>query len=156
LDGGSRIFFGSNPATNRQRQEDLARDGVNRARHRLTLLDRRGDVQNHHLVDAFDVVAARQLTGIAGVAELLELNAFHDLAIANIQTRDDAFGQHQPCPPARAISRKLRRICNPASLDFSGWNCTPKMLSRSTAAANVFACVVAAMHSDVTGAAYEC
>ena len=53
-------------------------------------------------------------------------------------------------------SRKLRRICSPASPDFSGWNCTPKTLSRSTTDANVFACVVAATHSAVTGAAYEC
>ena len=37
----------------------------------------------------------------------------------------------------RATSRKLRMIRSPASLDFSGWNCTPNTLPRSTTAANV-------------------
>ncbi len=128
---------------------------MNRARQRLASFQRRGDVQNHDLVDAFDVVAPRQLAGIAGVPQLLELDAFDDLTVANVEARDDALGQHQRPALALAISRKLRRICRPASPDFSGWNCTPKMLSRSTTAANVFACVVAAMQSAVTGAAYE-
>ena len=54
---------------------------------------------------------------------------------------------------SRHTSRKLRIICSPASLDFSGWNCTPKMLSRSTTDANVAQCVVEATVSPVTGAA---
>ena len=45
---------------------------------------------------------------------------------------------------------------SPASLDFSGWNWTPKTLSRSTTDANVLACVVAAAQASVTGAANEC
>ena len=43
---------------------------------------------------------------------------------------------------------------SPASDDFSGWNCTPKMCPRSTTAANGDACVVVAAQSAVTGAAY--
>jgi hypothetical protein len=53
------------------------------------------------------------------------------------------------------MPRKFRRICRPASLDFSGWNCTPNTLSCSTAEANVLACVVAAAQALVTGAANE-
>ena len=100
-------------------------------RQRLALLERGGDVEDHHLVDAFDVVAAGQLAGVAGVAQLLELHALHHLAVAHVEARDDALGQHQALlrPATRPRSRKLRRICRPASLDFSGWNCTPKTLS---------------------------
>ena len=108
-----------------------------------------------------DVVAAGQLARIAGVAQLLKLHALDDLTVAHVEARDDAFGQHA-CP-AGAFGeggpqtwRKLRRICSPASPDFSGWNCTPKMLSRSTTEENVLACSVDATHSSVTGAAYEC
>jgi hypothetical protein len=58
-----------------------------------------------------------------------------------------------PLDHLRATSRKLRMICSPASLDFSGWNWTPNTLSRSTTAENVCACVVAATQSVVTGTA---
>jgi len=44
----------------------------------------------------------------------------------------------------------------PASLDFSGWNCTPETPPASTTAANDALCVAAATQADVTGAAYEC
>ena len=44
----------------------------------------------------------------------------------------------------------------PASLDFSGWNWTPKTWSVSTAAANSAPCAQVATDSGVTGAANEC
>ena len=76
------------------------------------------------------------------MTQLLELHALDDLAVADVHAGDDALGQHQA-----QTSRKLRRIVRPASPDFSGWNCTPKMLSRSTTDENVLACVVDATHS---------
>src|SRR5690242_11427297 len=45
---------------------------------------------------------------------------------------------------------------SPVSPDFSGWNCTPKMLSRSTAAENAPPYTVSATVSGTTGARYEC
>src|SRR5262249_5230779 len=131
--------------------EDLAGDGVDGPCERLPAFEGGGDVEHDDLVDPFDVVAFRQLARVAGVTKLLELHALDDLAVAHVHARDDAFRQH-----ARATSRKFRMICSPASLDFSGWNCTPKTLPRSTTAAKVPACVVAATQSEVTGAAYEC
>ena len=91
------------------------RDGADGARERAPAFERRRDVEDDDLVDAFDVVAAGQLRGIAGVPQLLELNAFDDLPVAHVHAGDDPFGQH-----VRQHSRKLRRICRPASPDFSG------------------------------------
>src|SRR5438105_3370637 len=146
-----RIAFRADAAADRQRQKDALRDGVDRVRDRAAAFERRGDVENDDLIDPLDVVARGQLRGIARVTKLLELHALDDVAVADVHAGDDALRQH-----ARATSRKLRRICRPASLDFSGWNCTPKTLSRSTTAANVSACLVSATHASVTGAANEC
>src|SRR5205085_5181611 len=111
----------------RERQEDAMRHRADRVAQRAPGLERRGDVEDDDLVDALDVVAFRELPGIAGVAQLLELNALHDLAVADVHAGDDALGQH-PASVRRAAAagklpataRKLRMICRPASLDFSG------------------------------------
>src|SRR6185369_9768913 len=153
------IIFLANAAANRQRQKNSMCDRADGPGERLPAFKRCRDIQNDDLVDAFDVVPLRQLRGIAGMAQLLKLDALDDLTITNIHARDDAFGQHSASTWGaaadrwRATSRKLRMICNPASLDFSGWNCTPKTLPRSTTAANVSPCVVAATQASVTGAA---
>ena len=129
------------------------RDGADRPRQRLPAFERGGDVEHHHFVDPFDVVAAGELRRVAGVPQLLELDALDHLPVAHVHARDDAFGQH--------LARQIRQescggSAGPASPDFSGWNCTPNTWSRSTAAANDSACVVDATQSAVTGAAKEC
>ena len=56
-----------------------------------------------------------------------------------------------------ATSQKLRSMARPASPDFSGWNCRPKIAPRSTTLANVFGpVVVVAAVASPTGAANEC
>ena len=123
-----RIIFFPDTAADGQRQKNSMRDRADGPSERLPAFQRRGDIEDDDLVDAFDVVALRQLRGISGMTQLLELNTLDDLAIANIHARDDAFGQHSasaPCAAAerpRVTSSKLRMICSPASLDFSGWN----------------------------------
>ena len=100
----------------------------------LAALDRRGDVEDHDLVDALDVVAPRQRGGIAGIAQPFEVHALDDLAVANVEAGDDPLRQHpSPSSYARQLLSESRR---PASPDFSGWNCTADTLSRSTAALN--------------------
>src|SRR5262249_9817403 len=142
LHGGRRVVFRADAAADREREEDLARDGVDGLRECLTPLERRRDVQYDDLVDALDVVAPRQGGGIAGLAQLPELHAFDDLTVAHVHARDDPLGQHGVASEARSeetsgvfvvrrgtpahTSRKLRRIRSPASPDFSGWNWTPK------------------------------
>ena len=61
------------PPPTHERQEDLARHGGDGLRARLARLERGRDVEDDDLVDAFDVVAPRQLGRIAGVAQALEV-----------------------------------------------------------------------------------
>ncbi len=63
-------------------------------RQRAPVFDRGGDVQDDHLVDAFFVVSRGELRRIASVPQTFEVNAFHDLAIAYVETGDDALRQH--------------------------------------------------------------
>ena len=86
-------------------------------------------VEQHDLVGAFASVTRSLRRRIACINEVDELYAFDDAVAVDIEARDDALGQHEN-------SRKLRRILRPVAPDFSGWNCTPITLSRSTAAAN--------------------
>ena len=67
-------------------------------------LERRGDVEDDELVDAFDVVAARELRRIAGDAQPLEVDALDDLAVADVEAGDDALGEHH----TRLTSRPAR------------------------------------------------
>ena len=57
-------------------------------------LERGGDVEDDELVDALAVVAARELGRIAGAPQPLEVDALDDLAVADVEAGDDAFGQH--------------------------------------------------------------
>ena len=66
LDGRRRVGFRPDAAADGERDEQLARDGANRVGQRAALLERRGDVEDDELVDAFAVVAPRQLGRIAG------------------------------------------------------------------------------------------
>src|SRR5256885_2103318 len=81
-------------------------------------------------VDPLGVVAARELGGIARGAEPLEVHALDDLSVADVEARDDAFGQHEDSQNASA--RKFFSMCRPTSPDFSGWNCTPATRPRWT------------------------
>ena len=88
---GSRIVLGSNPAADRERDEQLARDRTDRVGERAPRFDRRRDVEDHQLVDPFDVVAARQLRGVARGSKAFEVHPFDHVTIANVEARDDAF-----------------------------------------------------------------
>ena len=73
-------------------------------------------------------------------------------------TRPSAPEQHrESLGSASGRAQKLRSMARPASPDFSGWNCRPKIAPRSTTLANVFGpvVVVAAVASPI-GAANEC
>ena len=91
------ILFGPNTTANSERNEELSRDRANRVGERTTPLDRRRDVENHELVDAFAVISSRELGRIAGATQPFEVDPFDDLPIADVKTGDDAFGQH-PAP----------------------------------------------------------
>ena len=61
---------------------------------------RGGDVEEHHFIRALLVVAERQLDRVADVAKfarlgLAELDAARNLAVVNIEARNDSFGHHR-------------------------------------------------------------
>jgi len=59
-------------AADGQRQKDLVRDRADRPGQRLAAFERGGDVEDHHFIDPLDVVASRELRGVAGMPELLD------------------------------------------------------------------------------------
>ena len=87
-----------------------AADGIEQG---LTAFVRGGDVEQHDFVGAFARVTRGLRSRIAGVDEIDELNALDHAAAVNIETGDDALGQHHN-------SRKLLRILRPVAPDFSG------------------------------------
>ena len=56
---GGRILFGSDPAADRKRKKDLAGHRGNRLRPCAPAFERGRHVENHDLVDALGIVAAR-------------------------------------------------------------------------------------------------
>ena len=84
-----------------------------------------GDVEEDDFIGSGSSVACSDFRGIPRVDEVDELHAFDDATGIDVEAGDHALRQHG------FHSRKLRRICKPASPDFSGWNWTPMMLSCS-------------------------
>ena len=110
-----------------KRHKQLRGRALHRIEQRAASLVRRRNIQQHDLIRARRRMTMRQLGRIAGVDDVHKLNAFDHTAIADIQTGDDSFRQQSRAP---GIPQDLQTD----AADFSGWNCTPITLSRSTAA----------------------
>ena len=54
----------------------------------------RRDVEEHDLVGALPVVLARELDGVAGVAQIDEVDALDHAAVLDVEARDHSFGKH--------------------------------------------------------------
>jgi hypothetical protein len=94
----------------------LAGHSANGFGKRTACLECRGDVEDDEFVDPFGVVSPRQFCRIAGRSESFEVDPFHHLSAANVETGDDSFGEHDQ-PASRT---KFRSIVRPTSPDFSG------------------------------------
>ena len=88
------IIRASNAAADGERDEQLTRDRADRVCECTAALERRRDVEDHELVDPFDVVTPGEGRGISGVTKSLELHALDHGAIADIEAGDDSFGEH--------------------------------------------------------------
>src|SRR2546425_712892 len=75
--------------------------------------ERCGNVEDDELVDPFGVITCGELGGIAGRAKLLEIHAFDDLAVPDVEARDDAFRQH--------LARQLHEIAQDPQPDLAGF-----------------------------------
>src|SRR5215471_8342310 len=99
VDGCRRVGFRADAPADRQRNEQLAGDGANRLGQRATPFQRRRDVEDHELVNAFRVVPSGELGRIAGGPEAFEVDSLHDNAVTYVQTSNDAFRQHLAATP---------------------------------------------------------
>src|SRR5207344_1517783 len=96
---GGRVALVLDSAPDRERNEQLARHSANGRGQRATLLDRRGDVENHELGYGFFVVPSSQRCRLSGRSQALELYALHDLSVAHVEAGDDAPRQHVSLAP---------------------------------------------------------
>ena len=99
------VVDGAHSPADGQRDEDLlgrARDDVV---HRLAGAAAGGDVEEGQLVGALLAVAAGQLDRVAGVAEVLEVDALDDAAGVDVEARDDAHRHgHAPTVPSTRLA----------------------------------------------------
>jgi len=91
VERGRGVVFSPYPAADGEGDEEFRRHLSQRLAHRAPPLNRGGHVEDHELVDPFRVVTACQRGGIAGVRQSLELHAFDDAAVADIETGDEAL-----------------------------------------------------------------
>src|SRR5207237_639784 len=101
----SRISPAPRSAADRQRNEYPRGHLTDRCGQRAASFERGGHVEDNQLVNPFDVVAARKRSRIAGIRQAFELHTFDDTSISDIETRDDAFGQH-----GSSVIRKSRDV----------------------------------------------
>ena len=85
----------ADPATDRERDEDVVGRPPRQLDHRLALVGRRSDIEEHELVGAGAVVSAGQLDRVSGIAQVDEPDALHDPPAIHVQARDDPFVVHQ-------------------------------------------------------------
>ena len=64
------------------------------AEHDFPVLVRRRDVEEDQLVGALRVVGLGGGHRIAGIAQIDEADPLHDAAVLDVETGDDALGQH--------------------------------------------------------------
>ena len=133
--GGDRVGV-AQPAADLDRAVDRVGDPP----HRLEVLRlarlRPVEVDDVQVLGAFLGPARRgvdRVGVVGGLAVVVALEQAHGVAAADVDRRvEDHAAARRDCAqiPAKLASRR-----RPAALDFSGWNWTPKTLSRSAAQA---------------------
>ena len=90
----AHIFDRADAAADGERQEDALGGGAHDVERRRPALGGGRDVEVADLVGALRVVGGGDRHGIAGVAQLLELNAFFDPPAVDVEAGDDPLAQH--------------------------------------------------------------
>ena len=92
-------------AADRQRHEAGFRRAPDHVQHDAAVLVGRGDVEKAELVGAGGVIGDRRFDGIAGVAQVDEIDALDHAAVLDVEAGDDADLEHSSLlrPPARAL-----------------------------------------------------
>ena len=90
----AHVSDGANAATDGQWHETArcgARDDIDNC---FALLMARGDVEEDEFIGSLRVINHRALHGITRIAKLKEFRAFDDTTFLNVETGDDALGEH--------------------------------------------------------------
>ena len=82
------------PPATQNGMSSSARDAAHPGSVHRTALGARGDVVEHELVGALVAIARRKLQDVADDAVIAEPHALDDLAVADVQTGDYAFGKN--------------------------------------------------------------
>jgi len=88
------IVDGPNPATDGERHETDFRRPPHDIEHDAPLLVTRRDVEKHQLIGPIGFILGRDLHRIAGVPQVQKIDPFNHAPGMDIETRDDAFGEH--------------------------------------------------------------
>ncbi len=83
-------------AADRERDEDLLGDALHHVVGGGAVVDGGRDVEERELVGALLVVPRGELDGVAGVAQVLEVDALDDAAGGDVEARDHADGEGHP------------------------------------------------------------
>ena len=94
LDEPRGVLQRANAAAHGERHENLFGHPPHHVEQDGTPFVTGADVEEHQLVGPVLLVAAGDLDGVAGVAEVEEVGALDHAAAVHVQTGDDAFGQH--------------------------------------------------------------
>src|SRR5947207_4558685 len=139
----AHVLDAPDATANRQRAERPAGRPFDDVEQRPAALGRGRDVEEDELVRALVGVALRELRRITLVDEIDEPCAFHDPPVRDIEARDDPPAKHQAgtarlaaSRPERTSSTRLASRRRPSAPLRSGWNCTPRTLSRAIALTN--------------------
>jgi hypothetical protein len=77
------------------RHETLAGGPFHYVDHRRAVLGTRRDIEEHQFIRALAIVFLRALNRIARVAQVQELRPLHHTSAIHVETRYDAFRQHE-------------------------------------------------------------
>src|SRR5690606_2040226 len=85
------VLDGTHATADGERDEYLAGHALDGMQGGITAIDAGGDVEEGDLVGTLLVVAAGDLHRVAGVADVLELDALDHAAVVHVEAGDDAF-----------------------------------------------------------------
>ena len=92
------VFDVANSPADGEGNEHLLGDALDNVHHRVAVVGRGGDVEEHELVGTFGVIARRELDGVPRVADLDESHTLHHATGVDIEARDHSDGEHAAIP----------------------------------------------------------
>ena len=93
------VVDGAHAAADRERDEDLLGRAAHHVVRRLAVAAAGRDVEEGQLVDALRVVELGELDRVAGVAEVLEVDALDDAPGVDVEAGDDTDGNSHTAQP---------------------------------------------------------